>query len=255
MGHRRQPQDGARLVDVVGCDTDVEHVERAKDVPRDDLMDMAGRGVIHHTACIDMVDRVPTRSVDCLFTDPPYPAAFLHCYDELAALACHALRPGGLVLTMAGHAHLPDVMQRMAVPGLEYLWTVAYIYERPRAQIHSAKVSVGWKPILAYQRDGASIRDGYSQDAFRVPPRTGDAKRNHMWGQNLGGCYMVAEEWLQRGWTVLDPFCGGGSLLLAAKRRGCRIIGCDSNMEHVETARDTLQDDLIDLTENASWGT
>ena len=62
---------------------------------------------------------------------------------------------------------------------------------------------------------------------------------------------MVAEEWLRPGWRVADPFVGAGALLLAAKRRGCEVVGCDVDGDHVETARDALQDDLMDGCESA----
>lgn len=206
--------------------------------------------MIHNTACINMIDRLEPASVDTIFTDPPYPREFLHCYDELAALAVHALRPGGLVLAMSGQFHMHDLLRRMDVDGLEYRWMLAYVYERPRAMIHAAKVSVGWKPILVYQRSGGGQSEFYSEDTFRIPPRKGKDKANHVWGQNLHGVYAVAKEWLRPGWRVCDPFVGAGSLLLAAKRTGCEVVGCDTNPHHVESARDLLRDDLIDQTEH-----
>ena len=211
--------------------------------------------VIHHASCIDMVGKLDAGSVDCIFTDPPYPREYLPCYVELAALAVHALKPGGQLLAMSGHAHLPDILALMDVPGLTYRWCISYTYECPRAMIHSAQVSVGWKPVLVYTRDGEPmLRDGYAADMFRIPPKRGRDKRDHVWGQNFYGVYQVADEWLRRGWTVCDPFVGAGSLLLAAKRRGCTVIGCDVDEVHVENAKDLLRDDLVDQAQNLAAG-
>lgn len=41
--------------------------------------------------------------------------------------------------------------------------------------------------------------------------------------------------------TVLDPFCGSGAILVAAKLVGCEYYGCDFQHDHVETARNFLQ--------------
>ena len=112
--------------------------------------------------------------------------------------------------------------------------------------LHSAKVTAGWKPWLAYTRDGGHPSH-YSHDCFRIPPRVASEKANHVWGQNLNGVHMVASEWLRPGWKVADPFVGAGSLLLAAKRLGCEVVGCDVDAAHVETAMDALRDDLVDL--------
>ena len=46
-------------------------------------------------------------------------------YGDLGRFAAHALRPGGVLLTRAASAHLPKVLQQLAVEGLEYRWIVA----------------------------------------------------------------------------------------------------------------------------------
>ena len=46
-------------------------------------------------------------------------------YGDLGQFAAHALRPGGVLLTRAVSAHLPKILQQLAVEGLEYRWIVA----------------------------------------------------------------------------------------------------------------------------------
>jgi site-specific DNA-methyltransferase (adenine-specific) len=51
----------------------------------------------------------------------------------------------------------------------------------------------------------------------------------------------------QPGQTVLDPFAGSGSTLLAAKNTNRHYIGVEMSDEYVQTSRKRLQSDLISL--------
>jgi len=52
----------------------------------------------------------------------------------------------------------------------------------------------------------------------------------------------------QPGQTVLDPFCGSGTTLLAARNIGRRYLGCDANEEYFQVARKRLEEDLFYAT-------
>ncbi len=49
----------------------------------------------------------------------------------------------------------------------------------------------------------------------------------------------------QPGQTILDPFCGSGSTLVAARNTGRRFLGCDENAEYCEVATKRLEADLF----------
>ena len=197
-------------------------------------------GAIRVCSCLDMAQHVEAGSLDAIFTDPPYPVEYLPCWDELASFALHALRPGGLLLAMSGQMFLPSVIDKLCVPGLRYRWLVSHGYVRPIGNIHAAKVSVGWKPLLAFTREGGHPQH-YSEDAFKSEALTAVAdKKDHEWGQNVADCTTIALEWLRPGWKVCDPFVGAGALLVGAKAAGCEVSGCDIDAAHVATARSKL---------------
>ncbi|WP_329856420.1 site-specific DNA-methyltransferase [Stenotrophomonas muris] len=47
------------------------------------------------------------------------------------------------------------------------------------------------------------------------------------------------------GQLVLDPFCGSGSTLVAARNTGRHYVGCDISSEYVDVARSRLAEDLF----------
>ena len=49
----------------------------------------------------------------------------------------------------------------------------------------------------------------------------------------------------QSGQTVLDPFCGSGSTLVAARNTRRRFLGCDENAAYCEVAAKRLEADLF----------
>ena len=196
-------------------------------------------GSIWHGSIADYQGQVQAGSLDAVFTDPPYPAEFLSCWSDLAAFAVHALKPGGVLLAVSGHMHLPEVLDRLRVEGLTYRWIVAYTYPKARARMHSRGVSAGWKPILAFSRDGARY-ERMSNDVFHAAPKSGADKADHEWGQTEPDMETIAREWTEPGWKVCDPFCGAGALLVGARNAQCFVTGCDIDLNHVLTTRRKL---------------
>ena len=76
---------------------------------------------LHQCAVSELHGVVPSASVDAVITDPPYERKALPEYGNLAAFACHALKPGGVLIAMAGSLYLPEVIASMVShAGLTY---------------------------------------------------------------------------------------------------------------------------------------
>ena len=76
-------------------------------------------------------------SVDIIATMPPTARGTVEggVYGDLGRFAAHALRPGGVLLARAASAHLPKVLQQLAVEGLDYRWIVACYEPEGRTRI------------------------------------------------------------------------------------------------------------------------
>jgi len=168
------------------------------------------------------------RNVDAIITDPPYPREFLPLLDDLATWADMVLSPDGVLAVLIGQTHLPEVYARLE-GSRPYRWTACYLTEGPGYVSHPRRVQSSWKPLLVY---GGGPRFG---DLIRS---SGDDKRLHKWGQNFDAFTTIIERLTEPGQTVVDPFMGGGTTLLAAHALGRHAIGCDLDPEAVASARE-----------------
>ena len=200
-------------------------------------------GQVWECRAVNLRSYVDEGSLDAIFTDPPYTAATMDAYAELAKLALHGLKPGGLLIAETQQHLIPETLARLAVDGLHYRWTLALLLEEQPVKVRHANVSSTWRPLVVYERMGAppSARGRYGDDLFRDQGRTEGAKEAHAWGKHASTYAGIAKSWLRDGWHVADPFCGTGALMRAAKDRGCTVVGCDIDPAHVASARRNLK--------------
>jgi hypothetical protein len=163
-------------------------------------------------------------SVDFVVTDPPYPREYLSLYADLATCATRWLRPGGSLLAMVGHMHLPEIMQRLSSAGLIYHWTLAYLMDGPDAKIFPRRVHVSWKPVVWFVKGryaGLWVND--------VVQSTDVDKSFHLWGQNESGFAELIRRFTKPGQVICDAMMGTGTTGLAATALGRKFIGIENN--------------------------
>ena len=182
----------------------------------------------------ELESEVEPGSVDIIATMPPTARGTVGggVYGDLGRFAAHALRPGGVLLARAASAHLPKVLQQLAVEGLEYRWIVACYEPEGRTRINGRKVTTSWRPWLVYARSGARP-DRHSADYFAAadsePAKTATAIE------------AMVRAWAAPGWSLFDPFCGAGTVLVAGRRAGLHVAGADADPGNVALARQALE--------------
>ena len=174
--------------------------------------------------------------VDVIITDPPYPYEYITCWDKLSKIADHVLRPGGLCIAMSGQLYLPEVMERMS-KHLVYYWTLGLLGFGPKQIVHPVNVQCGWKPILVYQKPPKKKSSYAIYDIIETAERP--EKSDHEWQQSLSIFETLVERFSEPGQTVLDPYAGAGTTLLACKnlKRKCIGVELDPEMETVIKGR------------------
>ncbi|GIV22163.1 MAG: hypothetical protein KatS3mg023_3914 [Armatimonadota bacterium] len=190
-------------------------------------------------------ERIADDSVQLIFTDPPYGKEYLPLYEDLARFAAAKLQDGGSLLCYVGHYALPEVLSMMG-KHLRYFWVVSeHGYEKVSrcAQMIGVGVSVAWKPILWFVKGGRWNPEVFVQDAIELPSLAD--KNYHAWAQHLETpTYYI--QWLtQVGDTVVDPFAGSGTTLIAAANLRRNAIGFEVDAGHYQNAVWRMQHEVI----------
>jgi len=194
---------------------------------------IAERYELHHAACIAALE-LPQACADLIVSDPPYPAEYLPVYDDLACVAAHVLKPGGLAVVMVGQTYLPDIIASLS-KHLTYHWMLAYLTPGGQAvQQFQRHVNAFWKPVLVFSHgayDGAWFADVAKSDT------NDNDKDHHHWGQSASGMRDLMRRFVKPGNMVLDPFLGGGTTGVVALELGARFIGFDIDEAAITTTK------------------
>jgi site-specific DNA-methyltransferase (adenine-specific) len=103
-----------------------------------------------------------------------------------------------------------------------YRWTACYLTRKSGYVSHDRRVLAHWKPLVIYGGDKQSER---FCDVIESTENDTGGKERHPWGQSFSDFVEIIERLTRRGDTIVDPFCGGGTTLLAARACGRHGIG------------------------------
>lgn len=187
----------------------------------------------------DLMRDLPDASVDLIFTDPPYDDETAPLYSHLAYHAERVLKPGGSLLAYVGHNTLGPVLASMT-GCLRYWWTICMHHRGPSARLPGKYVIVEWKPLVWFVKGGRANSE-YLVDFIDYSLPEG-FKQEHDWQQHEEPARVCIEKLTQPGDTVLDPFMGSGTTLLAAIRLGRRGIGFDLDGAAVDIAKGRIHE-------------
>jgi site-specific DNA-methyltransferase (adenine-specific) len=177
---------------------------------------------------------IPDESVALVFTDPPYDAASLGLYGEAAKLAARVLLPGGSMLAYAPNYALPTVI-KSCQEHLRYWWTIAILYSGPHALMREFGVRVGYKPLVWFTKGGRFNKQQILHDA--IQGGVGAEKTEHEWQQGIIEAETIIKALTSPDDLVLDPMCGSGTTLIAARRCGRPWLGIEVKTETATLAR------------------
>ena len=175
---------------------------------------------------------LPAESVDLIVTDPPYSPDVQDVYGDLSEFAFKALRPGGMCIAYSGHLGIGKNILALS-EHLEFMWLFAMRHTGGEMRFRKFNVFVGWKPIIACYKEPL--------EAWWEPVRDfidggGKEKDDHEWQQAESEAAYFIERLSPPGGFVVDPMCGSGTTLVAAKKLGRSYLGIDIDADALEAA-------------------
>lgn len=214
---------------------------------------------IYHGDCLDVL---PTVAADAVVTDPPYNVGCAYGSgtddrrqaDDYAAwlgmrlAACQAPEiiwfPGKVNSFRAGEVCLRA--------GLRPHWMLGWHRKEFAGDRWLGGPAICWEPIVwASRRDKPEclkVLGHLGRDFLVVPSTHGDpVARHHPCPKPYKVMAWLVGLFVEAGGTVLDPFLGSGTTLLAAKNLGRKAIGVEIEERYCELAAKRLEQEVLDL--------
>jgi site-specific DNA-methyltransferase (adenine-specific) len=206
--------------------------------------------------------------VDHVITDPPYSEV---CHKSAVTTAVDKVKTGicikgvefdylkdpaelaGQLVTMARRWVLAFCVAEDVgayAKGAGKLWVRAGIWDkiRPTPQLTGDRPGTGCEciAIMHGKRSKGKMRwNGSGRPAvWRHLPPYGDDRNGHPTPKPLPLMLQLVEDFTDPGDTILDPYCGSGTTLVAALRLGRNAIGVELNPAWADTARERCEAEL-----------
>jgi site-specific DNA-methyltransferase (adenine-specific) len=188
---------------------------------------------IYHGDCREVLPSLETNSFDLILTDPPYDRDSVWIYGEIARRARDLLKERCFCYAYTGADSLPAVMKLMG-EHLYWFWLFSIAHNGAHPRVWNKRLMVAEKPVLAWT-NGIVRQDDLEWVCTEWANEKVD-KRYHEWGQGAGFAFEHIQKRTKDGSLILDPCCGGGTTLRAAKDLGRKAIGIEIDEKHCEIA-------------------
>lgn len=197
--------------------------------------------------CIRVMRHIPYRSIDFILTDPPYVTHYRardgrtvanddndRWLKPAFAEMHRVLKPGGFCVSFYGWSKADRFIAAWREAGFRIVGHIVF----RKAYASSAR-------YLRYEHEQAYLlAKGRSAPPAAPIPDVIDfaytGNRLHPTQKPVAALRPLIEAFSKPGDVVLDPFCGSGSSLVAARELGRGFVGVDLSAAHCATARRRL---------------
>lgn len=208
---------------------------------------------ILHGDCVDVMQTLPAASVDFILTDPPYLVRYRDRHGRRVANDDNTrwlkpafaemyrlLKPGSLAVSFYGWNRVDSFFDAWKSAGFD---VVGHVVFRKRYASSSR--------FFQYRHESAYL---LAKGDVKVPadplPDVLDwqytGNRLHPTQKPVECLTPLVSTFCPAGGVVLDPFCGSGSSLVAARDAGCSYVGIELDAGHHRTAVDRLRGDVLE---------
>ena len=181
---------------------------------------------------------IPDESVDLIFTDPVYQN--IDDYRWLAETGARVLKPTGMLLVFFGIGYLPATLEALSTY-LCYRWTLGAFQPNGPSRRGPYRGFSKWYGCLWYDLAGDAQTPNHWPDMVTTCGYQ-NWFGSHKWRKNP----VVFHSWLRGfsdvGWTVFDPFTGGGTVPAVCKMLGRRYLAFEIDPATADLARQRVRD-------------
>ena len=203
--------------------------EEAKNVEFDDRIQ------IRHGDFKEVLKDIPDNSVNLILTDPIYAKENLPDWSDLSFFASRVLKQGKVLASYCSTNILDESIKRLS-EHLQYVWTFAVTYPACRMTHYPFRIHEFWKPVLLFSK-GRFEPEHWIDDVIKGG---GLKKEFHQWEQPVTEALYLIDNLSYPNDLVVDCFLGSGTVAIAAKKLNRRFIGCDKDINAVNTARSRI---------------
>ena len=205
---------------------------------------------IYHGDCREVL---PLLCGDVVLTDPPY---------NTQAIGANRKQYVGGPFSMSAETYRTfcadwfgaalTITERVAfTPGIRHVWDYPpakwiAAWHKPGAVAYSGLGGFNiWEPILLYGKSPSRL----TSDVYTLTPRnfTTGPEREHPCPKPMPLWLWLVQGLSARGETILDPFMGSGTTLVAAKHLGRKAIGVEIEERYCEIAAKRLEQEVMAL--------
>jgi DNA modification methylase len=162
-------------------------------------------------------------------------------YGWLSEFAYRVLKEGSYLVAYGGAMWIPEHLSELNTY-LKYFWLEPLLHHGGYPRVWKYHLMSGYKPLYVFTKGEPKYLPWRSS----VHSDTKD-KEYHEWGQGIGTPTYFLEMLTNPGDIVVDPFCGGGNVLAAAKVTGRHYFGIEIDHEQANRTAERLKNQQAPL--------
>ena len=215
--------------------------------------------------CLEIMAGLPDGCVDLVLTDPPYGVGIDYGdnYDDKRDGYWEWFKP--VVEYMVRKFPIVAFTHRVAAIKELSGWDHIAVWNKPLSmgnRLGNSMILPHWEPIFLYGIHSSGVKSSYLPDVITINPERGGKKQVRPGGFERGSInghghpvpkpLQLMEKLIlglsSKNQIILDPFCGSGTTLVAAKQLGRRFIGIEINPDYVALSNERLKQSVLDLS-------